>query len=308
MKNKIISVALAAVLSVLTVLATVMSASAAEGAVSQHYDGEIKGQGQTVEYKFSVGISGDFEFSVTGQLQKYGVQFFDDAGHKYVEESCHGGSFNEKLYISAGTYTIKISAYEKVTGKYSVDFTFTPFYESFSETEEGSNNTLETANNAETETIYSGLLTETDKVDIFKYSFDKKAMLAVLATSHMDSVNVYLLNEKGEVINSKTLGKDEKYTFVTSVAKGGTCYVAYVSADNATGSYEIDTTKAAFGDFNSDDKIDVNDATILQMSISGGHKLSDLKVLSADLDGDGLIMITDVTYLQMKIAESADSM
>lgn len=86
-------------------------------------------------------------------------------------------------------------------------------------------------------------MTETDKVDIFKYSFDKKAMLAVLATSHMDSVNVYLLNEKGEVINSKTLGKDEKYTFVTSVAKGGTCYVAYVSADNSTGSYEIDTTR-----------------------------------------------------------------
>lgn len=190
-----------------------------------------------------------------------------------------------RSYISAGTYTIKISAYEKVTGKYSVDFTFTPFYESFSETEAGSNNTLETANNAETETIYSGLLTETDKVDIFKYSFDKKAMLAVLATSHMDSVNVYLLNEKG-----------------------GTCYVAYVSANNSTGSYEIDTTKAVFGDFNSDGKIDVNDATILQMSISGGHKLSDLKVLSADLDGDGLIMITDVTYLQMKIAESADSM
>ena len=104
-------------------------------------------------------------------------------------------------------------------------------------------------------------------------------MLAVLATSHMDSVNVYLLNEKGEVINSKTLGKDEKYTFATSVAKGGTCYVAYVSADNSTGSYEIDTTKAVFGDFNSDGKIDVNDATILQMSISGRHKLSDLKVL-----------------------------
>ena len=72
--------------------------------------------------------------------------------------------------------------------------------------------------------------------------------------------------------------------------------------------YEIDTTKAVFGDFNSDGKIDVNDATILQMFILGRHKLSDLKVLSADLDGDGLIMITDVTYLQMKIAESADSM
>ena len=61
-------------------------------------------------------------------------------------------------------------------------------------------------------------------MDIFKYSFDKKAMLAVLATSHMDSVNVYLLNEKG-----------------------GTCYVAYVSADYATGSYEIDTTRLYSG-------------------------------------------------------------
>lgn len=49
--------------------------------------------------------------------------------------------------------------------------------------------------------------------------------------------------------------------------------MAYVSANNSTGSYEIDTTKAVFGDFNSDGKIDVNDATILQMSISGGHKL-----------------------------------
>ena len=151
-------------------------------------------------------------------------------------------------------------------------------------------------------------MTEIDKVDIFKYSFDKKAMLAVLATSHMEFERSQ--DFPRNIIDNKNimLTKDEKYTFVTSVAKGGTCYVAYVSADNATGSYEIDTTKAVFGDFNSDGKIDVNDATILQMSISGGHKLSDLKVLSADLDGDGLIMITDVTYLQMKIAESADSM
>ena len=52
----------------------------------------------------------------------------------------------------------------------------------------------------------------------------------------------------------------------------------HMSAQTTTGSYEIDTTKAVFGDFNSDGKIDVNDATILQMSISGRHKLSDLKV------------------------------
>lgn len=45
----------------------------------------------------------------------------------------------------------------------------------------------------------------------------------------------------------------------------GTYYVAYVSADNATGSYELDTTKAVFGDFNNDNKIDVNDVTVLQM-------------------------------------------
>lgn len=306
MKKKIISTALACVLSVLTAFATVMSASAVEGSVSQHYDGEIKGEEQSTDYKFSVSISGDFEFSVTGELEKYGVQFFDAVGNKYVEESCHIGDFNGKFYISAGSYTIKISSFEKVTGKFSLDFTFTPFYETFPETEGGSNNTLETANEAETETIYKGLLTETDKVDIFKYHFDKRAMLAVEATSHMDSVNVYLLNENGEVIGSQNIGKEQNHTFVTSVTKGGTYYVVFESTDNSTGSYELDTTKAVFGDYNSDGKTDVNDVTILQMFIAGGYKFSDLKTLSSDIDGDGLVMVTDVTYLQICIAENAE--
>lgn len=299
---------LAAVLSVFTAVAAVVPAAAVEGTVSQHYDGEIKGQGQSIEYKFGIGISGDFEFTVGGALGKYGIQFYDATGHKYADESCHTGKFADKFYISAGTYSIKISAFEKVTGKFTLDFLFTPFYESFPESEEGSKNTLETANKAETETIYKGLLTETDKVDIFKYQFDKKAMLAVEATSHMNSVNVYLLNEKGGIINSKSLSNNKKYIFVTKVEKGDTYYVAYVSADNATGSYELDTTKAVFGDFNNDNKIDVNDVTVLQMFISGGHKFSDLKVLSADLDGDGLVMVTDVTHLQMAITAGAESM
>lgn len=180
---------LAAVLSVFTAVAAVVPAAAVEGTVSQHYDGEIKGQGQSIEYKFGIGISGDFEFTVGGALEKYGIQFYDATGHKYVDESCHTGKFADKFYISAGTY-----------------------------------------------------------------------------------------------------------------------YVAYVSADNATGSCELGTTKAVFGDFKNDNKIDVNDVTILQMFISGGHKFSDLKVLSADLDGDGLVMVTDVTHLQMAITAGAESM
>ena len=47
-----------------------MPAAAVEGTVSQHYDGEIKGQGQSIEYKFGIGISGDFEFTVGGALEK----------------------------------------------------------------------------------------------------------------------------------------------------------------------------------------------------------------------------------------------
>ena len=123
----------------------------------------------------------------------------------------------------------------------------------------------------------------------------------------MDSVNVYLLNENGEVTSSKNIGEEQNHTFVTSVTKGGTYYVVFESADNSTGSYELDTTKAVFGDYNSDGKTDVNDVTILQMFIAGGYKFSDLKTLSADIDGDGLVMVTDVTYLQIHIANGEDS-
>lgn len=71
---------LAAVLSVFTAVAAVVPAAAVEGTVSQHYDGEIKGQGQSIEYKFGIGISGDFEFTVGGALGKYGIQFYDATG------------------------------------------------------------------------------------------------------------------------------------------------------------------------------------------------------------------------------------
>lgn len=306
MKKKIISLMLVMTFIFGTVFITSISASAVEGSVSQHYDGEIKGEGQETDYKFSVSIAGDFEFSVTGELNKYGISFFDVAGNKYVNEKCHTGDFNGKFYISAGTYTVKISAFEKVKGKYSLDFTFTPFYESFSESEGGSNNTLDTANKADTETIYKGLLTENDKIDIFKYQFDKKAMFAVQVASYLDNVNVYILNENGEIISSKNLRYNENHIFVTSVNKGGTYYVAFEGVDNSTGSYELDTTRAVFGDYNNDEKTDINDVTVLQMFIAGVYKFSDLKVLSADLDGDGYVTVNDVTYLQMNIVNASD--
>lgn len=58
------------------------------------------------------------------------------------------------------------------------------------------------------------------------------------------------------------------------------------------------------GDIDLNNKIDIKDATDLQISISGGSKLSAVQNLNADTDENGEINVNDVTQLQFMIANN----
>lgn len=58
------------------------------------------------------------------------------------------------------------------------------------------------------------------------------------------------------------------------------------------------------GDIDLNNKIDIKDATNLQMAISGGSKLSAVQNLNADTDENGEINVNDVTQLQIMIANN----
>lgn len=81
--------------------------------------------------------------------------------------------------------------------------------------------------------------------------------------------------------------------------------------DNFGGTFVIkavtNKTKLAvtlLGDIDLNNKIDIKDATDLQIAISGGSKLSAVQNLNADTDENGEINVNDVTQLQFMIANN----
>lgn len=58
------------------------------------------------------------------------------------------------------------------------------------------------------------------------------------------------------------------------------------------------------GDIDLNNKIDIKDATDLQIAISGGSKLSAVQNLNADTDENGEINVNDITQLQFMIANN----
>ncbi|MBR1482847.1 MAG: dockerin type I repeat-containing protein [Ruminococcus sp.] len=59
------------------------------------------------------------------------------------------------------------------------------------------------------------------------------------------------------------------------------------------------------GDVNSDGRVDINDATLLQKYLTEMETLTDCQLSAADTNGDGTVSIDDVTVIQKIIAEIA---
>lgn len=62
------------------------------------------------------------------------------------------------------------------------------------------------------------------------------------------------------------------------------------------------------GDVNNDDKVDVTDATLIQLKTAGLYELDKLGEFKADACPDGKIDITDATYVQMYAADKLGSL
>lgn len=104
------------------------------------------------------------------------------------------------------------------------------------------------------------------------------------------------------------------YTFpggdTTVIINGETITGEFVTADDKTVAVYVEYTakESAYiiGDVNQDGKVDVTDATYVQMAVAELIELNAAQALAADANGDGKVDITDATYIQMYVAEIVD--
>lgn len=94
------------------------------------------------------------------------------------------------------------------------------------------------------------------------------------------------------------------------IVNGTTVTGELVTAEDKTLSVYVEYTaqEGAFmlGDVNSDGKVDITDATYVQMAVAKIIELNASQTLAADTNADGKVDVTGATYIQMYVAKIID--
>lgn len=293
--KKIISIFLVCTIVLSCICLSAFSTSAADDTKTGKYSNEITAKAKSFTYKFNVDIAGKYIFKLTGELQKYGITISSPT-MQFVDEAEHSGTFYKSLYLNKGTYNVKISAFEKNVGKFDLNYSFTPVYEVFSEAQDGSNNTFETANSIDVETIYLGLIAENDDVDTYKVTSESPCFLSVKLETEMQECDIVFYDESKKVIwNATSLYGEASNTMRLSA---GTYYVQITKHNGYTGTYELDTTYIKLGDVNYDGRVNIKDATEIQKYLVSLITFTDVQIQVADFDCNGRTNIFDATSVQ----------
>lgn len=293
--KKLTSILLVCTIIFSCICMSVFSTSAADAKKTGTYSNEITTTKRGYSYKFNVTVAGQFTFKVSGDLQKYGITISSPTS-EFVNEKEHSGTFYKALYLNQGEYTVKISAVDKYVGKFNLDYSFTPVYEVFSEAQDGSNNTFETANAIDVHTIYLGLIAENDDVDTYKVTSKNACFLAVKLETEMPQCDIAVYDESKKIIwNTTSLYGEASNTMRLSA---GTYYIQITKNSGFTGTYELDTTYVMLGDVNYDGKVNIMDATHIQKYVAALETFTNVQIQVADFDCNGKTNIFDATYVQ----------
>lgn len=136
-------------------------------------------------YKFSLETSGEINFVLNAEIyhSTYQIYYGNIIKEEYLlwENSGYADlsdgilRLNETIDLTSGNYTLCVSSDYK--GKYSFSMNFTSAQESFKETENGSNNSFDTADTIKLNTDYKAQIAINDTVDYYKFVLDKSGRI-----------------------------------------------------------------------------------------------------------------------------------
>ncbi|MBQ9228341.1 MAG: hypothetical protein IJ168_05855 [Eubacterium sp.] len=211
------------------------------------YKGQIAYNDNVDYYKFTITSSSAVNWKFIGAINQVHIYFYNadgsDLWYNYYDANSSGQvEQNNSIDLTKGTYYIAVSKRNSYTGNYSLTVSAATAGESFTETGNGTNNTIQTSNSISLGTTYKGQIAYNDYVDY--YSFDVS-----------DSTGIHL-NLEGEVkgINIDIYNKDSAsvfsdYYYANSAGKivvnenitmpNGKYYLKISQRNNATGNYQF---------------------------------------------------------------------
>ena len=105
---------------------------------------------------------------------------------------------------------------------------------------------------------------------------------------------------------AKVYRQEDKYTVRDMHATYEDGYLVFQTTHFSIYMISAPAPEYIIGDVNGDDRVDITDATYVQMYIAKMIGESDFNLNAADTNGDNKVDITDVTYIQMYVAQMID--
>ena len=215
--------------------------------IGTSYKGQIAENDEKDFYKFIIGSSGKITLTSIAIIPWVYYRIYDRTGECiwyqfYTENSSGQSSINEVFDLTKGTYYLEVARTSGNTGNYSFKIMFTSAGESFTETDNGSNNTIAAASTISVGTTYKGQIAKNDDKDFYKftisssgkYTLSSNAAITWLDYRIYDSMgdriwnNGYVANSAGNITVNETLD-----------LSNGVYYLGVEQSSGYTGNYSF---------------------------------------------------------------------
>lgn len=188
--------------------------SASAISIGTNYKGQIAENDEKDFYQFSIPASGKVTAQVTSYLNWTSWRIYGaDATPIYENTSNRRddttGRYYESraLYLTKGTYFFELDGGGS-TGNYNFTLRYASSGESFTETGNGTNNSIETASAISMGKTYKGQVARNDEKDFYRFSASA-GKLALRMISDAYSVGWYIYDQNGNKVESGSLYRDD---------------------------------------------------------------------------------------------------
>ena len=171
--------------------------------LNKKYAGQLAVNDEKDFYKFTLTSSGRITFTAAAEITWIYYEIYDSAGNMLwsINPSWNDTtkiiSTSETIDLTEGSYYFVIKKSLDCTGNYSFQLAFASSGESFAESEDGSDNTIYTANLISLNKKYAGQLAVNDEKDFYKFTLASSGRITLTAAAEITWINYEIYDSAG---------------------------------------------------------------------------------------------------------------
>ena len=230
--------------------------SAKNYALNTTENGTLKNAYDKHTFKFSLQSSGKIELKAISQLDNTSYYIFDCFGKEIwrvtnfcPDDTSTSAILKAKINLTSGDYYFQITngIIDNCDCGYSFSIDYTNSEESFKETENGTNNSFDTASNISVNQSYKGQIALNDGKDYYKFELKESSKVNLKISANIEGSNYYLYDSKENEIWKKTAQYWDENNNIMNINEdiylnSGTYYFLVDKYFDYEGTYTFSTT------------------------------------------------------------------